>query len=138
MSVSNIPLPTHNFVVRIDSESIPFSKIKSFEVESETEVIVKGGESRLMHSVAKQRDTEKILTMERNAMSDDFTILRVGTVFKRMEIIVLDQNRHPRKMYEARFVILKKRSLSELNATNSKVFVENLEFIYRELTEVPV
>ncbi|MCL2399882.1 MAG: phage tail protein [Defluviitaleaceae bacterium] len=137
--MSKLPLPTHNFIVEIASKSVPFSKIQSIEIGVETEPLIEGGENRFVYSLYKESNQEKILTMERNVASDDTSIksLRVGTVFDQMHIFVLDQHRRRRKKYEARFVILKKRSLSGLDAMNGDVLVENLEFVYREMTEVP-
>jgi len=133
-----IPLPTHNFIVEIASASIPFSKIQSIEIGIETEALIEGGESRFVYSLTKQNNTEKQLIMERIVVSDGATHkpLRVGSLFETMIIYVLDQHKQRRKMYSVNYAMLKKRSLSELDAMNGVAFVESLEFVYRELTEV--
>lgn len=140
MTGSNaIPLPSHNFIVEIASKSTPFSKVQSIEIGVETEPLVEGGENRFVHSLSKQNSTEKTLILERIVLSDDMdTSLQVGRVYDTMTIIVLDQHRCRKKTYMARFVILKKRSLSSgLNAMAGEVLIETMEFIYREMTEVP-
>jgi phage tail-like protein len=132
------PLPSHNFIVEISQVSIPFSKVQSIEVGIETDALAEGGESRFVYSLAKPDNAEKVLSMERTVLPGKVAQapLRVGTAYKNIVISVLDRQRRRKKMYMASHVILKKRKLSELDAINGNVFVENLEFIYRELTEI--
>ena len=135
---NTLPLPSHNFIVEIAMMKVPFSKIQGIEMALDTEALIEGGENRYVHSLTKPGNTEKILLMERVVMQNSTTQLplRVGNIFPTIVIFVLDQNRQRRKMYTASYVVLKKRSFSELDAMGGDVFVENLEFIYRELTEV--
>lgn len=145
-NISAKPMVSHNFVVFVGVTPISFSKASSIEVSIETEALVEGGENRYVHSLSKPASAEKTLTFERGAdsgqgesvpMSTANVDLRVGSVFKFIVILVLDQWGLPKKMYVATHVILKKRRFSDLNAMSGEVFVESLEFIYRDLTEVP-
>lgn len=142
---SSRPMLSHNFVVIIDALPIPFSKVSSIEVGIDTEPLAEGGENRFVHSLSKPVGFEKTLIFERGvdtdsdsvAVSSANALLRVGSVFKLITICVLDQWGLPKKMYAATHAILKKRRLSDLNALGGEVFVESLEFIYRDITEIP-
>jgi len=142
---STKPLPSHNFVVHVGITPIPFSRISSLEIGVETEALSEGGENRFVHSLARPVAAEKSLVMERGVncglagavASSTAASLRVGAVYNFLIICVLDQGGAPKKMYVANHAILKKRRFSDLNAMSGEVFVETLEFIYRDMTEVP-
>ena len=131
-------LPSHNFIVEIAFVRIPFAKIRSIEIGIETEVLMEGGENRYVYSLASPNNAEKILEMERIVSFADIKhkLLRVGVVFDHMLISVLDNAKKRKKMYVVSNVMLKKRTLSELDAMNGDVLVESLEFVYREITEI--
>jgi phage tail-like protein len=125
---------------------IPFSKVSSIEVAIETEALAEGGENRYVHSLSKPVGAEKSLVLERGAdsgllgavtMTAANMFLSVGSIFEFIIISVLDQRGLPKKLYVAHHAILKKRRCSDLNAMSGEVFIESLEFVYRELTEVP-
>lgn len=151
MSIKNIvigskPVPAHNFMVFIGVMPIPFSKVSSIEIGIETEALAEGGENRFVHSLSKPVSTEKTLVLERGVDSGlagsvlntaANTALRVGSCFNFIIISVLDQMRTPKKLYVATNAILKKRRVSDLNAMSGEVFIESLEFVYKDLTEVP-
>ena len=143
---SSKPLLSHNFVVIIGVMPIPFSKVSSIEVGIETETLAEGGENRFVHSLSKPITAEKTLTLERGAdaellgavlMTLANSALRVGSYYKSIIISVLDQNGLPKKMYVATDTIIKKRRFSDLNAMSGEVFVESLEIVYQDLTEIP-
>jgi len=143
---SSKPVPSHNFVVIIGVMPIPFSKVSSIEISIETEALMEGGENRFVHSLSKPATTEKTLVLERGVDSGLLgavlstvatTTLRVGAVFSFIVISVLDQWGLPKKMYAATDAILKKRHFSELSAMSGEVFVESLEFVYKDMTEIP-
>ena len=140
------PAPSYNFVVYIDELQIPFSKVSSIEISIETEAFLEGGENLHVHSLSKPYSAEKTLTFERSvdtrgegALEKTLgnSSLRVGACFKSIIISVLDRHGKPQKAYVAFNAILKKRSLSDLNAMSGEVFVESMEFIYEDLTEIP-
>jgi phage tail-like protein len=143
---SSKPLLSHNFVVFVGVMPIPFSKVSSIEVSIDTEPLMEGGENRYVQSLSKPVSAEKTLVLERGAESGLVgavlltlanTALRVGSIYKFIVISVLDQWGLPKKMYVATHAILKRRRLSDLDAMSGEVFVESLEFVYRDLTEVP-
>ncbi|MCL2055589.1 MAG: phage tail protein [Oscillospiraceae bacterium] len=143
---SSQPLLSHNFVVFVGVMPIPFSKVSSVEVSIETEALAEGGENRFVHSMSKPVTAEKTLVLERGAdsglvgsvlMTLANTALRVGSVYDYIAIAVLDQWGLPKKLYTATHCILKRRRFSDLNAMSGEVFIETLEFIYRDMTEVP-
>ena len=143
---SSKPLLSHNFVVFVGVMPIPFSKVSSIETAIETEALAEGGQNRYVHSLSKPVSAEKTLLLERGAdsglvgsvlMTVADTALRVGSVFEFIIICVLDGWGLPKKVYAASHAILKKRSFSDLSAMGGEVFVESLEFVYRELTEIP-
>lgn len=140
------PLPSHNFFAFIGIMKIPFSKISSVEIGIDTEALAEGGENRFVHTLSKPASAEKTLVMERGVDSGlvgavlstiATTVLRVGSCFDHILIAVMDQSGMPKKAYSAGGVVLKKRSFTDLNAMSGEVFVERLEFVYRDLTEIP-
>jgi len=125
---------------------LPFSKVSSIEVGIETEALMEGGENRYVHSLSKPVQSEKTLILERGAdsglvgsvlMTAASMALRVGSIYDHIVISVLDQWGLPKKLYAANHAILKKRRFSDLNALSGEVFIESLEFVYRDLTEIP-
>jgi len=148
-SISNPVIPSYNFVVHVGKLAIPFSKISSIEFGIHTEPLVEGGENRFVHSLASPPSGEKILVMERGVdlserskfnpivMTDARKALRVGMKHNYITIGVMDQNGKVQKMYGASFVIVKNKKLSELNALTGEVFIESIEFIYKDMTELP-
>ena len=131
-------LPSYNFQVQIGTDIISFSKISSIEMTIETEALMEGGESRYSHTLYKPPSVEKTLHMERGVASTTVLEkrLRVGAIFGVLHIFVCDAQRKPKKAYEVRQVVLKKRSFTDLDAMSDEVFVERLELAYNEITDV--
>jgi len=131
------PLTTFNFEVVIGGVSIPFTKVSSIEMTIETETLTEGGEGRFTHALLKAPSAEKVLQLERGvapqAVASD--LLRVGMMFDMMLIYVHDKQRRPMRIYMVHQAQLKKQSFSDLDASSGKVFVERLEFIYREMID---
>jgi phage tail-like protein len=130
-------LTSHNFEVVIGSVSIPFSKVSSIEVGIETEVLSEGGENRYAHTLFKPPSNEKVLQLERGVASDAVArgLLRVGAIFETLLIYVYDRQRKPKRIYTVYQAQLRKQSFNDLNAMNGEIFLERLEFVYRELAD---
>lgn len=143
MHRSSKPVPSHNFLVFIGVSPISFSKVSSIEVEIETEALAEGGMNGCVHSLSKPASSERKLIFERGVASGGLsntavlTSLRVGSFYKFIIVSVLNQNGLPKKTYMATDAVLKKRRLSDLDAMSGGMFVESLEFAYKNLTEVP-
>ena len=143
MHRSSKPMPSYNFLVFIGTSPISFSKVSSIEVEIETEALAEGGVNGSVHSLSKPASSEKKLIFERGVASGESSnkavsaSLRVGSFHKFIIVSVLNQDGLPKKTYMATDAVLKKRRLSDLDAMSGGVFVESLEFAYKNLTEVP-
>jgi len=130
-------LTSHNFEVVIGSTSIPFSKVSSIEISIETEAFSEGGESRYTHTLFKPPSNEKVLQLERGVAPTAVArqLLRVGAIFETLLVYVYDRQRKPMRIYTVYQAQLKKQSFTDLNAMNGEIFVERLEFVYRELED---
>ncbi len=137
------PLPSFNFTVFVDVLKFSFSKVSSIEIGMETQVLMEGGENRFAHSLSMPSSSEKLLVLERGVADKGIVtsllnqLLRVGSIFGFIIIMVTTPGGFPKRIYVAQDVVLKKRSFTDLDASNSTVFVERMEWVYKSITELP-
>ncbi len=148
------PLLTHNFIAFFGAVPLSFAKVSNIEIAIETQALAEGGQNGFVHSLSGAVAGEKTLVLERGVgagilgdtpgpISPVATIaarllqpLRVGSIFERIILCVLDATGLPKKVYLVTHAVLKKRSLSDLDALSSEVYIERLELVYRNLTQV--
>lgn len=139
------PIGAYNFVVMIDKSKIGFSKISSFEVGYESEVLVEGGVNGKVQSLYSPQKNEGTVVMERGAISaankndmDLLQKLRAEVKIPNASIGVMDTAGKLVKFYALRNLKVKKWKLSDLDASQSSFLIESFEFAYEEIEEVEI
>lgn len=136
------PMGAYNFVVSIDNTNIGFSKISSFEVNYESEVLMEGGVNNKVLSLYSPAKNEGVVVMERGAISsankkdlDLLKSLRAEVRIPTVTVGVMDAAGKLAKFYVLRGLKVKKWRLGEMDAARSEVLIESLELAYEEFEE---
>lgn len=138
------PVPSFNFLVYIRTIPISFQKISSIEQVAETQTIQEGGENHYVHTLRAPSTKENTLVLENGLMGGNGVsqtawwavssqLFRVGNRVGQLFIFVRNQKRQIAYLHVVHGLVLKKWSLSEMDAQKSGVLIERLEFSYQSL-----
>ena len=129
----------YNFNVFLGGmKQVPFRRISGLEMTRPTETFVEGGRNWMVYSVGDSVREEKILPLERGLLQneDEFTQYYPGRRIRgEVSIYVLGAEGETVKSYELQGCMIRKASLSELNAENSGIMSLTLEMTYQTLEE---
>ena len=148
-----ILVPGHNFTVYIDGIfRISFSKISSINYDVETEPLVEGGTNDRVIILRKQKTSVRTMIFEQGVISNlanyplGFTtadnlnsvtfgnIMRPGRrLYMPVFILVQDNLGIPRKFYTVNGCLVRKWSISDLDAQNSSIVVQRFEVDYQDI-----
>ncbi len=131
----------YNFRVEIDGfkEPLSFSKVSSIERSVDTEGFSEGGLNAKVYTLVNGVSSERSMSCERGVMSVDdqesFAIL--SNYFQcNIAIAILDDSGSVMRYYSMENCTLKSIRLGDLDASQSGILVENLEFVYNEVEVV--
>lgn len=138
------PLPSFNFIAYVRALPVPFSKISSIEQVVETQTLQEGGENRYVRSLRAPNTKENLLVMEHGVLSGDLLfdavwgaatsqLFKVGNAISCIFIIVKGNDQKIRRMYAVYDLVVKKWSISELDASRSNLLIEKLELSYQRI-----
>lgn len=148
MSGSNyrrMPVMSQNFFVMFGPFKIGFTKVSSFDVSYECEVLAEGGVNNKVRTLRAPQKNEKVIVMERGAVTArdtmDYLLLEVLKTDLRFPVVFIgvnDARGRMKKFYTIFNAKVKKWSLSDLVADTAGILIETLEFAYEYIEEIPV
>lgn len=129
-------LPSYNFHVcfGLVPISIGFQKISGIQYGIETITYQEGGNNRCVHVFPKSSSSTGMLIMERGRfLNNDVTNFLIGDCMPLINIYVMDNNKTILKAYIVINSIVKKWSVSDLNANESALIIDRFELEYGEI-----
>lgn len=129
----------YNFNVFLGgTNQVPFRRVSGLEMTRPSEALAEGGRNWMVHSLRGQAREEKVLTLEKGLLQNEseFTQFYPGRRIQgEVSIYVLGAGGETVKSYELQGCMIRKASLSELNAENSGIMSVTLEMTYHTLEE---
>ena len=117
---------------------IPFRRVSGLEQLRPMEVLREGGRNGFVYSLLQPVDSERTLTLEKGLLEEEpeLSIYQPGyQPRKETAVYVLGQDGKAVKSYYLRGCMIRRASLSELNAESSGLMSLTVEMVYRTLEE---
>ena len=139
------PVPGYKFQVFINNIRMGFSKVTNIEESIETEPLQEGGVNDRVYSLRKPVSTERSLVFERGMGSRGLVMTMLTLRFavgqripQDILILVCDRTGTITHIYQVHGAVVKKCSVSDLDAMNSEVLIERFEIAYETLESCPI
>ena len=133
-------VPAYSFQVSLDSISFSFSKVTNISSSIQYDAIVEGGSNDAPLILPKPKSSPDMLTLEKGVTTSlkakVFALIKEGCKISEIEIDVLKDGKTVRSFYASDGVIVAKQ-FSDLDASESAMFVEALHIAHTGLTEMP-
>ena len=133
-------VPAYSFQVSLDSISFSFSKVSNISSSIQYDAIVEGGSNDAPLLLPKPKSSPDMLTLEKGVTTSlkakVFALIKEGCKISEIEIDVLKDGKTVRSFYASDGVIVAKQ-FSDLDASESAMFVEALHIAHTGLTEMP-
>ena len=133
-------VPAYSFQVSLDSISFSFSKVTNISSSIQYDAIVEGGSNDAPLLLPKPKSSPDMLTLEKGVTTSlkakVFALIKEGCKISEIEIDVLKDGKTVRSFYASDGVIVAKQ-FSDLDASESAMFVEALHIAHTGLTEMP-
>lgn len=128
----------YNFVVVLEKKKIPFQKVSGLSAEGSFEALREGGRNTVVYSLSNQNTTERTITLERGLLTDEmeFTLYEPGYRFRGEVMIgVMGANQKLVKSYYLSGCVIRRISVSDLQAENSGLVIGTMEIGYTSMEE---
>ena len=133
-------VPAYSFQVSLDSISFSFSKVSNISSSIQYDAIVEGGSNDAPLLLPKPKSSPDMLTLEKGVTTSlkakVFALIKEGCKISEIEIDVLKDGKTVRSFYASDGVIVAKQ-FSDLDASESAMFVEALHIAHTGLVEMP-
>lgn len=133
-------VPAYSFKVSLDSISFSFSKVSNISSSIQYDAIVEGGNNDAPVILPKPKSSPDMLTLEKgvttSTKSKVFALIKEGCKISEIEIDVLKDGKTVRSFYASDGVIVAKQ-FTDLDASESTMFVEALHIAHTGLFEMP-
>lgn len=133
-------VPSYSFEVSLDSISFSFSKVTNISSSIQYDAIVEGGSNDAPILLPKPKSSPDMLTLEKGVTttlkSKLFAMIKEGYKISEIQIDVLRDGKTVRSFYASDGVIIAKQ-FSDLDASESQMFVEALHIAHKGLVEMP-
>lgn len=133
-------VPSYSFEVSLDSISFGFSKVSNMSSSIQYDAIIEGGTNDAPILLPKPKNNPDMLSLEKGVTTDMkakvFSLIKEGCKISEIEINVFKDGNKVRSFYASDGVIVAKQ-FTDLDASESAIFVEALHIAHKGLVELP-